>query len=75
MMDNTDKWEEQEIKMHNVTNRWHYMNNSEKAEFIIDYFSEEIIDRLKDREIINIMESDHDFHNDVFIRYSEKESE
>jgi len=75
MMDNTDKWEEQQMKMHNVVNGWHYMNNSEKAEFITDYFSEEIIDRLKDKEIINIMENDPDFHNDVFIKYSEKESE
>lgn len=75
MMDDTYKWEEKEIKIQNVSNGWHYMSSSDKAEFIKDYFSEEIIDRLKDREIINMMENDEEFHTDVFIKYSEKESE
>ena len=75
MMDNTHEWEKKEIKMHNVSNGWHYMDNSKKREFIIEYFSEEILDRLKDKEIINIMENEPDLHSDVFMKYSEKESE
>ena len=59
--------------MQEISDAWHYMDNSDKAQFIIEYFGEEILDRLTEKQVIDMMESDKNLHEDVFMKFSGKE--
>tara|TARA_R100000664_G_C2749082_1_gene136480 strand:- start:114 stop:362 length:249 start_codon:yes stop_codon:yes gene_type:complete len=70
-MDNTYKWEMDQDRLYKMEMSWQDMTDYDKCWFIQKHFSEEVIDLLDDKKVVELVENDRELFSNVFAKHME----